>query len=42
MAKQKVKVVCKNVFKNGANVPEKNQYTKKWITVINQLEKNKR
>ena len=31
--------ICKSVFKNGEGI--KSQYTKKWIELINRIEKNK-
>lgn len=33
-------VICKSVFKSGENTT-KNQYTKIWIALINQMERNK-
>lgn len=35
------KHICKSVFKNGENTITTNQYTQKWIELINRLEKNK-
>lgn len=35
------KVLCKSVFKGGENTISKAQFTKKWIELINILEKNK-
>lgn len=41
MAEQPIqKPVCRSVFKSGENMT-KNQFTKKWIELINRLEKNK-
>ena len=41
MAEQQIqKPVCRSVFKSGENTT-KNQFTKKWIELINRLEKNK-
>lgn len=34
------KNLCKSVFKSGENT-SKSQFTKKWIELINQLEKSK-
>lgn len=31
----------KSVFKNGENVISKSQFTKKWIELINRMEKDK-
>lgn len=33
--------ICKSVFKNGESTISKSQYTKKWIELINRMEKNK-
>ena len=33
--------ICKSVFKNGESTISKSQYTKKWIELINSIEKNK-
>ena len=33
------KTICKNVFKSGENTTTKIQFTKKWIELINRLEK---
>ena len=33
---------CQSVFKSGESITTKNQFTRKWIELINQLEKNKR
>lgn len=35
------KTICKSIFKNGKNTTSKNQFTQKWIELINKLEKNK-
>lgn len=35
------KTICKSVFKNGENTTTKSRFTKKWIELINRLEKNK-
>ena len=35
------KTICKSVFKNGKNTTTKSRFTKKWIELINRLEKNK-
>ena len=34
------KTICKSVFKGGENTTTKIQFTKKWIELINKLEKN--
>ncbi len=35
------KTICKSVFKSGENTTTKIQFTKKWIELINKLEKTK-
>ena len=35
------KTICKSVFKSGENTTSKNQFTQKWIELINRLEKSK-
>ena len=40
MGLNRVPIKCKHVFKNGAKVPEKEQYTKKWVTLIQRSEQN--
>ena len=35
------KTICKSVFKNGENTISRSQFTKKWIELINRLERNK-
>lgn len=35
------KTICKSVFKSGENTTSTSQFTKKWIELINRLEKNK-
>ncbi|WP_444641639.1 hypothetical protein ACRQU7_15330 [Caproiciproducens sp. R1] len=42
MKKKEMQVTCKNVFKSGENTTLKEQFTQKWIEIINQIEKNKR
>ena len=32
---------CTNTFKNGNSPPSREEYTKLWIHLINQMEKNK-
>lgn len=32
---------CRNVFKNGESAPSREAYTRKWIELINKLEKDK-
>jgi len=39
---QPVQQTCQSVFKSGESTTTKNQFTRKWIELINQLEKNKR
>lgn len=34
------KKICKNIFKNGESTTSKDNFTKAWIHLINQLEKN--
>ena len=40
MPKKEPELLCKNVFKNVSNEERKLEYTKKWITLINQSERN--
>ncbi len=42
MEHQQTQANCKSVFKSGENTPLKKQFTKKWIELINRIEKNKR
>lgn len=35
------KTICKSIFKSGENTTSKSQFTKKWIELINRLEKSK-
>lgn len=35
------KTICKSVFKSGESTITTNQFTEKWIELINRLEKNK-
>jgi hypothetical protein len=42
MEHQQTQASCKSVFKSGENTPLKKQFTKKWIELINRIEKNKR
>lgn len=37
----KQQTICKSVFKSGENTTLQMQFTKKWIALINRLEKNK-
>lgn len=32
---------CRSIFKDGGNVSTPETFTKAWITMINQIEKNK-
>lgn len=41
MARSKMQIVCKSIFKNNAQTT-KGQFTQKWIEMINQLEKKKK
>ena len=41
MEKQGEQRPCKSVFKGGKSATTKEEYTQKWISLINQLEKNK-
>ena len=36
------KEICVSVFKSGENTMSKEEYTKKWIELINRIEKSKR
>lgn len=36
------KAICKSIFKNGKSSAIKNQFTKKWIELINRMEKSNR
>lgn len=38
---QEHKKPCRSIFKNGQSTTSVNAYTKAWITLINQAEKNK-
>ena len=38
---QEHKKPCRSIFKNGQSTTSVNTYTKAWITLINQAEKNK-
>lgn len=38
---EKPKTICKSVFKSGESTTSKNQFTQKWIELINKIEKNK-
>ena len=42
MSKPETQVICKSVFKSGESTITKAQFTKTWIELINQLERNKR
>ena len=39
--KSKTDTICKSVFKSGENTTSKSQFTKKWIELLNRLERNK-
>lgn len=34
------KVICRSIFKDGESATSKEKFTKAWIHLINQLEKN--
>ncbi len=34
-------VICKNIFKNGSKKDSREEFTKLWIELINQREKNR-
>ena len=38
---QNPKPICRSVFKSGENTTSKTQFTKKWIEMINKIEKGK-
>lgn len=38
---KKVETLCRSVFKSGGNEPSVDDFTKKWIELINNLEKRK-
>lgn len=42
MSKTETEITCKSVFKSGESTITRVQFTKAWIELINQLEKNKR
>lgn len=42
MANNQSQVICKSIFKNGESKPAAAQFTRIWIELINQSEKNKR
>lgn len=35
------KIICVSVFKSGENTTTKQEYTKKWVELINRMEKSK-
>ena len=37
---KEVKIVCKNKFKNTDKKKLENEYNRKWIKLINEIEKN--
>ncbi|MCX4269551.1 MAG: hypothetical protein OSJ62_12950 [Lachnospiraceae bacterium] len=41
MTDSKSKVICKNNFKGEKDTTTKENFTKKWINIVNQLERNK-
>ncbi len=34
------RIECKNHFKHGGSIPSKDEFTLKWVELINRLEKN--
>ena len=38
---EKSNSICRSVFKSGESTTSKTQFTKKWIELINKIEKNK-
>ncbi len=42
MAKQRTQISCKNVFMSGESTTTKSQFTKKWIELVNRIEKSKK
>ncbi len=41
MGRTEIQIICKSIFKDGKTETNKNDFTKKWIEVINQIERNK-
>lgn len=41
MSKGKTKIKCQSIFKTETDVQRKEAYTKKWVILINRMEKNK-
>ena len=41
MQKQDSQVICKSHFKNDGNTNLKERFNKKWVELINRMEKNK-
>lgn len=39
--KRKQQNACKSVFQDGGSEPRREQFTKAWISLINQMERNK-
>ena len=39
--KQQSKAICKSVFKSGESTTSQKELTKKWIELINKIEKDK-
>lgn len=37
----KTQAVCRSVFKSGESTTSKSEFTKKWIELINKIEKGK-
>lgn len=38
---RETQVICRNIFKSGNEITFRKEFTKKWIELINQKEKNK-
>ncbi len=38
---EKREILCRSVFKSGEDTTSADQFTKKWIELINKIEKNK-
>ena len=39
--KERQENTCKSVFLHGGSEPKREQFTKAWISLINQMERNK-
>lgn len=38
---RETQVICKNIFKSGSEKDSQKEFTRRWIELINQREKNK-